>query len=1340
YVFVVDFNAFNSISNFVVFIVGDNRILSTGNSSPITFTLAYNISTEPFNILIRDTNDNDCKSEEVEVTLEDCSPCEINNLSVQNAACQNLDYVFEVAFEDNKSSGSFEVINIDDNSVLASGIASPIEVILINNSSIVPVTIAVRDANDNTCQSESVEVVPEDCVASCMQADARINEFHYDDINADTLEFVEIFIPNPQPSDLSEYRIDLYNGNNGTSYEDITLDITTTTSDANGSYYVWEIEGIQNGAPDGIALSGSCGLIEFISYEGTFTGTEGVANGVESVDIGVAENSNTPELSSIQLIDNEWILTSAFNTKGAENELPPCEITDATIQNAACQGEDYVFEVSFDASNGSGNFEVFDVTNNMVLASGSASPIEVTLIGNTSNTPFIIIVRYANDNTCASEEVEVMPEDCTPPCEITNITVQNGGCQDANYVFEVTFNASNSSSNFEVINSVDNSILATGDASPITISLVGNTSTEAFNILVRDANDNTCASEAVEVIPEDCTPLICANVGDLVITEIQKDPAAVADTLGEWFEIYNATNIDIDLKGYVIRDAGSDNHEIITSVIIPANEYIVLARNEDSIVNGGVNVAYQYGRDIILSNTSDEVIIECNGVVIDSVGYDNGATFPDQAGASISLNPENLNASDNDNGANWCEASSAYGDGDLGTPGTANDPCPACMISNLSANDLMCQGADFVFEVSFDAENSSDNFEVIRVDDNRILASGNSASISVIIAENTDTTSFEIFVRDAEDNECVSDTIRIQPLDCTPLVCANVGDLVITEILPDPTAVDDADGEWFEVYNATNAEIDLKGYVIRDAGSNNHEIATNAIVPANGYIVLARNADFATNGGVNAAYEYGGDITLVNSSDEVILECNGIVIDSVGYDNGLTFPNTAGASISLNPNNLNAIDNDNGLNWCEASSAYNASDLGTPGVANDACPDCMISGIALENQDCQGADFVFEVAFEANVRGTFEVVKVEDGNVLASGNTSPILVTLAANTDTSSFEIFVRNINETDCASESIIVRPFDCTPPDCVNPGDLVITEIMQNPDAVTDEFGEWFEIYNTTSDTVNLKGYVIRDADGERHKIASDVFIDSLGYVVLARNADFFTNGRYFADYEYGNDIVLTNTADEIIIECDGIVIDSVGYDEDFFPDPTGASMNLDPNKIDAIENDNPESWCEGRRAYGLGDLGTPGRRNSVCPPCSITMLEIENRRCTEEGFVFEVDFVSTSSSGNFEVVRVDNDSILAVGNGSPITVTIPENQDTTSFEILIRDLQDERCASATILVMPLDCIPFNCAAQGDLVITEIQKNPAAVADTLGEWFELYNATNEAINLNGYTIRDNG
>ncbi|MEM6700862.1 MAG: hypothetical protein AAF599_20835, partial [Bacteroidota bacterium] len=173
-----------------------------------------------------------------------------------------------------------------------------------------------------------------------------------------------------------------------------------------------------------------------------------------------------------------------------------CSITNAAIQNTACQDEDYVFEVTFDEANSSGNFEVFDTDNNTVLASGMSSPITVTLANNTSTTAFNILVRDATENACASESVEVTPEDCST-CSITNIAIQNAGCQDEDYVFEVTFEAMNSSGSFEVFDTDNSAILASGMTSPIEVTLINNTSTTAFNIIVRDASENTCDSESI---------------------------------------------------------------------------------------------------------------------------------------------------------------------------------------------------------------------------------------------------------------------------------------------------------------------------------------------------------------------------------------------------------------------------------------------------------------------------------------------------------------------------------------------------------------------------------------------------------------------------------------------------------------------------------------------------------------------------------------------------------------------------------------------------------------------------------------------------------------------------
>ena len=160
----------------------------------------------------------------------------------------------------------------------------------------------------------------------------------------------------------------------------------------------------------------------------------------------------------------------------------------------------------------------------------------------------------------------------------------------------------------------------------------------------------------------------------------------------------------------------------------------------------------------------------------------------------------------------------------------------------------------------------------------------------------------------------------------------NAGDVVINEIMQNPNAAADSNGEWFEVYNPTADPVHLDGCIIRDSGVNSFTI-TSLTVPIGGYAVLSNNGDFNTNGGVSVDYEYSS-FALGNGDDEIIIECEGITIDEVQYDGGPDFPDPDGASMILNnPANDNSV----GANWCVSISSYGNGDFGTPGILNDGC-------------------------------------------------------------------------------------------------------------------------------------------------------------------------------------------------------------------------------------------------------------------------------------------------------------------------------------------------------------------------------------------------------------------
>jgi predicted extracellular nuclease len=137
---------------------------------------------------------------------------------------------------------------------------------------------------------------------SCATPDTRFNELHYDNAGADANEAIEVIAP--AGTDLAGWSIVLYNGSNGESYNTTALSgVVADQGGGNGVVSV-SISGIQNGAPDGMALVDAGGVVvEFLSYEGSFTAVDGPAAGITSSDIGAAEGSSTLADQSLQRDD-----------------------------------------------------------------------------------------------------------------------------------------------------------------------------------------------------------------------------------------------------------------------------------------------------------------------------------------------------------------------------------------------------------------------------------------------------------------------------------------------------------------------------------------------------------------------------------------------------------------------------------------------------------------------------------------------------------------------------------------------------------------------------------------------------------------------------------------------------------------------------------------------------------------------------------------------------------------------------------------------------------------------------------------------------------------------------
>jgi hypothetical protein len=178
-----------------------------------------------------------------------------------------------------------------------------------------------------------------------------------------------------------------------------------------------------------------------------------------------------------------------------------------------------------------------------------------------------------------------------------------------------------------------------------------------------------------------CTSFPVPAVGEVIITEIMQNPFVLADADGEWFELYNPTmGVSFQLGGCFVDGNGIDvGFTIDTDMVIGPGEYRIFST--DSLLDQGFTPDYQWlDAQFGLSNASDTVRLTCSGVVVDVVSYDDGLTFPDPNGQSMSLDPGSYDAVANDIGANWCAGTISY-NGDFGTPGADNPVCGGGPVS-----------------------------------------------------------------------------------------------------------------------------------------------------------------------------------------------------------------------------------------------------------------------------------------------------------------------------------------------------------------------------------------------------------------------------------------------------------------------------------------------------------------------------------------------------------------------------------------------------------------------------------------------------------------------------------
>ena len=199
-------------------------------------------------------------------------------------------------------------------------------------------------------------------------------------------------------------------------------------------------------------------------------------------------------------------------------------------------------------------------------------------------------------------------------------------------------------------------------------------------------------------------------------------------------------------------------------------------------------------------------------------------------------------------------------------------------------------------------------------------------------------------------------TPRLGPSAASRDVVAGAPQLVIVEVMADPSKVADAAGEYIKLYNPGPVDVNLQNYRVLSASGTtvytgsttveSHTISASVSLAVGACVVLGNSTLSTSNGGITTeAYSYGTAITLGNNNTDwvEIKTPAGVLLDSVSYsastiNTGVTpatrtittafTAQTGIARLVVDPSVDHTVMA--GTNWVSATTTFGLGDKGTP--------------------------------------------------------------------------------------------------------------------------------------------------------------------------------------------------------------------------------------------------------------------------------------------------------------------------------------------------------------------------------------------------------------------------
>ncbi len=178
------------------------------------------------------------------------------------------------------------------------------------------------------------------------------------------------------------------------------------------------------------------------------------------------------------------------------------------------------------------------------------------------------------------------------------------------------------------------------------------------------------------------------------------------------------------------------------------------------------------------------------------------------------------------------------------------------------------------------------------------------------------------------------------------------GDLALLEVMANPQDMADPDGEWIEVVNTTDRTLQLDGLSVWSVAGEAVLTDAGSLGPGERLVLGGSEQDW-----IDVVWE---GVSLSNETGSVEIYAGTVLLDALAWDDGVTLPDVAGASLSLDPWFDDAGENDALDRWCAATVPWgrDGSDAGSPGATNESCTtfDHDGDGFSLDGGDCDDAD------------------------------------------------------------------------------------------------------------------------------------------------------------------------------------------------------------------------------------------------------------------------------------------------------------------------------------------------------------------------------------------------